>query len=153
MRFVAAISGIVLACVTVTGCTRVDKFDIVVRNETTEPLTVVLTKDGPPFESKWAAPEDLAIESPKADEEHGFVVLPPGREADVSLEGRFDRSSRGVLRVYRGELDISTMNAIRPSSPDRLDVMLQPGLNRLVIADRDGRLKHVQNAGPATTPK
>ena len=88
-------------------------------------MTIALTKDGPPFERLWAAPEDLAIESPKADEQHGYVVLPPGREADVSVEGKFDRGTRGFLRVYRGEPDISGMIAIGPVSPNRLDVPLR----------------------------
>src|SRR4029079_14894785 len=80
------------------GCTRTEKFDISVRNDTDRPLTLALTKDGPPFEQLWAAPEDLAIESPHNDEQHGYVVLPPGRHADVSLAGKFEGSTRGYLR-------------------------------------------------------
>jgi hypothetical protein len=131
----------------VAGCSRTDKFDVSVRNETTGPLTLALTKDGPPFERLWAGPEDLAIESPRADEQHGFVVLPPGKDADVSIEGKFDSQTRGYLRVYRGDLAISDMNAIGKSSPNRLDLMLTPGPNRFVIVDADGKLapKHAAN--------
>jgi hypothetical protein len=150
MRFFTAIA---LMLAAVAGCSRVDQFNVVVRNETTAPLTVVLTKDGPPFEAKWAAPEDLAIGSPSAEEEHGFVVLPPGREAEVAVEGRFDRGTRGVVRVYRGEPDISAMNAIHRTSPDRIDVPLTPGFNSFVIAEADGRLKSVRGAAPTTMPK
>lgn len=124
----------------VAGCARTDKFDISVRNETSNALTLALTKDGPPFEQLWAGPEDLAIESPHAEEEHGFVVLPPGKDADVSLEGKFDAQTRGYLRVYRGDLLISDMNAIGKSSPNRLDLLLTPGPNHFVIIDAGGKL-------------
>lgn len=122
------------------GCTRPDKFDIVVRNDTAGPLTLALTKDGPPFERLWAAPEDLAIESPQAEEQHSYVVLPAGREAEVSVEGRFDAGTRGYLRVYRGEPLIPEMVAMSPASPNRLDLRLRPGPNRFVIGDSAGRL-------------
>jgi hypothetical protein len=134
-----AVAGISLLLV---GCARTDKFDVSVRNDTAGPLTLALTKDGPPFERVWAGPEDLAIESPRADEQHGFVVLPPGKEADVAIEGKFDRGTRGYLRVYRGDLQISDMTAIGPASPNRIDLPLQPGTNRFVIADANGRLAH-----------
>jgi hypothetical protein len=124
----------------VAGCSRTDKFDVSVKNETTSPLTLALTKDGPPFEQLWAAPEDLAIASPRADEQHGFVVLPPGKEADVSVEGKFEAQTRGYLRVYRGDLPISDMNAIGKASPNRLDLLLTPGPNHFVIVDADGKL-------------
>ena len=130
----------VVGCATAVGCARAERFDIVVRNDTRDPLTLALTKDGPPFERLWASPEDLAIESPRADEAHGYVVLRPDGEAEVSVEGRFDRGTRGYLRVYRGDLPISDMNAIGPASPNRLDLPLRPGPNRFVIGDAGGRL-------------
>jgi len=71
-----------------TGCTPTQSFDISVHNQTNNPVTLWLTKDGPPFEPLWASPEDLAIQSPGADEKHGYVVLPPGKEGDVSVQGK-----------------------------------------------------------------
>lgn len=130
-----------LSCLLVgAGCARNETFDILVRNDTKHALTVVLTKNGPPFERLWAAPEDLAIESPDSDEQHGYAVLAAGQTADVSLKGRFDRGTRGYLRVYRGDLQISDMSAIGPVSPNRLDLPLKPGVNRFVIAEGGGRL-------------
>src|SRR5687768_6703592 len=127
MRCALHLLMLLLACVAVTGCSRTDTFDISVRNDTAGPLTLALTKDGPPFERMWAGPEDLAIESPRADERHGYVVLPPGRVADVTVKGRFDAQSRGYLRVYRGDLQISEMSAIGPASHSRIDLILTPG--------------------------
>jgi hypothetical protein len=127
--------------IVLAGCSRHEKFDVSVLNHTNGALTLALTKDGPPFERVWASPEDLAIESPKADEKHGYVVLPAGKSADVSVEGTFDSSTHGYLRVYRGDLQISQMNAINGSSPNRLDIQLRPGVNKFVIGDdREGRL-------------
>ena len=124
----------------VTGCARTEKFDLTVRNSTTSPITLALTKDGPPYEPLWASPEDLAIQSPNAEEKHGYVVLPPGKEGDVSVQGKFDKGTRGFLRVYRGDLQVSEMNAIHSSSPNRLDIPLPPGRSVFVIVDAHGRL-------------
>lgn len=135
-----------VGCAGFVGCTRTDSFDISVRNDTARPITLALTKDGPPFEQLWASPEDLAIGSPHNDEQHGYVVLPPSRAADVSVKGKFESHSRGYLRVYRGDLQISEMNALGRQSPNRLDLPLHPGANHFVIGDADGRLV---DKGPA----
>jgi hypothetical protein len=145
------ITALILALggVSFIGCTRTDSFAVSVRNDTTRPITLALTKDGPPFERLWAAPEDLAIESPHADEQHGYVVLPSGRQADVDIKGKFDSKTRGYLRVYRGDLQISEMNAIGRRSPNRLDLLLHPGPNSFVIGDADGRLVQKSASAPA----
>ena len=131
---------IAVVCFAAVGCARKESFDVSVRNGTDGPLTLVLTKDGPPFERLWAAPEDLAIESPRAEEQHSYLVLPANRDADINLEGKFDRGTRGYLRVYRGDLPIPEMVAIGPASPNRLDLRLEPGANRFVIVDSGSRL-------------
>ena len=142
MRLKALAAIVALASVVVVGgCARTETFNITVRNDTPSPVTLALTKDGPPFERVWAAPEELAVESPQADEQHSYLLLPAGREADVpAVTGRFDGGTRGYLRVYRGDLGISDMSAISRNSPNRLDLPLQPGANRFVIGDVNGRL-------------
>ena len=140
MRLAHAFTTLAVGLAALAGCARTEAFDIGVRNGTREPVTLVLTKNGPPYERLWAAPEDLAVESPDNDEQHSFVVLAPDRQADVALTGRFDQGSRGFLRVYRGDLDISDLSAIGPASPNRVDLPLRPGVNRFSIVDRGGRL-------------
>jgi hypothetical protein len=159
MRFVHVLGIIALCSAALAGCARTETFDITVRNDTEGPVTIALTKDGPPFERMWAGPEDLAIESPKADEQHAYVVLEPGKVGEVSVQGKFDRGTRGYLRVYRGAPDISGMIAIGPVSPNRLDVPLRAGANQVVIAEANGRLVRQRGGGasaeataPATQP-
>jgi hypothetical protein len=155
---IVAVAGLLAAFV--SGCARTEKFDVTVRNSTHSSLTLALTKDGPPLEALWASPEDLAIQSPGAEEKHGYVVLPPGKEGDVSVQGKFDKGTRGFLRVYRGDLQVSEMNAIKSDSPNRLDIPLSPGRNVFVIVDPRGRLEEQRDgeasaaapAMPATRP-
>jgi hypothetical protein len=141
MRMTHVLPLLAACCFAFAGCSRTETFNISVRNDTPDPVTLTLAKNGPPFERVWASPEDLAVESPEADEEHSYLLLPPGREADVpAVTGRFSGGTRGFLRVYRGDLDISDMNAIGPVSPNRLDLPLKPGANRFVVTQSGGRL-------------
>jgi hypothetical protein len=151
-RGIGIVGAAVLLVTLVTGCARTENFDVTVRNSTTSPVTLALTKDGPPFEALWASPEDLAIQSPKAEEKHGYVVLPPGKEGDVSLQGKFDKGTRGYLRVYRGDLQVSEMNAIKSDSPNRVDLPLSSGRNVFVIVDTGGRLAEQRDDGAPATP-
>ena len=136
------------AALTVWGCTstRTDTFDVEIRNATSGPVTLSLSKNGPPYEPTWATPEDLAIESPKLREEwaggpSGMGVVPAGKTASVKgLTGQFDAGTRGFLRAYAGDLTISQMLARSQGSPDRVDVELTPGVNRIVLTDKSGRI-------------
>ncbi|MDB5296447.1 MAG: hypothetical protein JWO31_2430 [Phycisphaerales bacterium] len=138
-----------IAALAAAGCgagTRTDTFDIDIKNGTSGPVTLSLAKSGPPYEPTWATPEDLAIESPKIREEwagnpSGMGTIPPGKTASVKgLTGRFDGGSRGLLRAYAGELTISQMLARGKDSPDRVEVPLVPGANRVVLTDKGGRI-------------
>lgn len=139
----------VAACIALmAGCSgrRTDSFDIEVRNATSQPLTLSLAKDGPPYEPAWATPQDLAIETPKRREQwsggpSGMGAVPAGKTASVAgLRGQFDSGVSGYLRIYGGELTISEMLARGSDSPGRVDVRLSPGANRIVITERAGRL-------------
>ena len=142
---------LLLVCSTalmVLGCnsSRTDTFDVDIRNATKGPVTLSLAKSGPPYEPTWATPEDLAIETPKLREEwaggpSGMGVVPAGKTASVKgLKGQFDGGSRGFLRAYAGELTISQMLSKGRESPDRVDVPLAPGANRIVLVDKAGRI-------------
>ena len=45
-----------------------------------------------------------------------------------------------MLRVYSGVTRLSEILATGRGSPARLDVVLEPGNNRLVVTDADGKL-------------
>jgi hypothetical protein len=152
LRSIGIVGPAVLLATLVTGCARTENFDVTVRNSTRSSVTLALTKDGPPFEPLWASPEDLAIQSPGADEKHGYVVLPPGKEGDVSVKGKFDSGTRGYLRIYRGDLQLSEMNAIKADSPNRLDLRLSPGRNVFVIVDAGGRLAEQRDGDASARP-
>ena len=136
----------------VGGCgpaVRTETFNIDVRNATNQPLTLSLGKDGPPYEAAWARPEDLAIETPKLREqwvggETGMgQLVGPGKTATIrNLPGRFAGPTRGYVIVYAGDLSqsVSRMLARHAGSPDRADVPLTPGENRIVIADEHGQI-------------
>ena len=137
-----AISALIVGCNT----TRTDTFDIEIRNATSQPLTLSLAKDGPPYEPAWATPQDLAIETPKRREQwsggpSGMAAVPPGKTASVKgLRGQFNSGVNGYLRVYAGDLTISEMLAKAKDSPSRADVMLKPGVNVVVVSEKAGRL-------------
>jgi hypothetical protein len=125
------------------GCSpyRTEKFDISVRNATTQPVTISLAKDGPPFEDAWASPEDVAIQSARYSEDAGGKLVPPGKTAFVNnLSGKFDRNTRGFVRVYAGKLKLSEALARSPGSPGRVDVQLAPGRNDIRVYDNGGYL-------------
>ncbi|HEX8915433.1 MAG TPA: hypothetical protein VF796_23980 [Humisphaera sp.] len=148
----AALLLLLLAPAALTGCSsaRSASFDIDVRNASPAPVTITLTKDGPPFEAAWASPEDLTIETPKIRERRsewagsatGMAVVPPGKSASIrGFTGKFDVGTQAILRVYSGEPTLSQMVARGPKSFDRVDVPLNPGPNRVVVKDQSSGLK------------
>jgi hypothetical protein len=142
MRTFHALLAAALLATTSLGCAGGDSFHISLQNDTDDLLKLALTKDGPPFEVAWAAPEDMVGRVPSnTSEAPGFVVVPPGRIGEANVKGKFDRDTRAILRVYRGELYVDEMAKIGPDSPDRLDLILKPGHNRFVVVrESDGRL-------------
>ena len=85
MRFAFSIAFAVFATLLLTGCARTEKFDVSVRNDTSSPLTLALTKDGPPFEHVWAGPEDLAE-----------AAASGGWSAGTRVEERYQATLKGV---------------------------------------------------------
>ena len=96
-------------------------YEVTVRNDTPEPVTIWLFKDGGPYEDGWKSPEDLAIESPKAGEPLGGRPIRPGAIASAGpISGHFDADSNAVLRVYRGAHSFNELLAIGSNSGDRV---------------------------------
>jgi hypothetical protein len=126
--------------VVLLGCVPTHTYEVVVKNRSATPVTVWLTKNGPPVENRWKSPEDYAIERPGGNERVSGVIIAPGQEgATGKVSGRFPPQTDAVLRVYVGEHGVTDLLAISRGSPNRIDVTLNPGMNDLVVLDRGGR--------------
>jgi hypothetical protein len=116
------------------GCAPKATFELSVLNKTDRPITVGLVKEGEPYERDLAPPERLAIESGLGSMQPWGHVIPPGRVLDSpSITGAFPRGSAAYLRIYRGEFTNAQLLAISNPSPDRVDVLLFPGLNQVIV--------------------
>jgi len=136
------------------GCAAERTYEVTVRNDTSGPVTIWLYKDGGPYEDGWKSPEDLAIESPKANEPIGGRVIAPNVVASAGpIKGQFDSDSNAVLRAYRGAHSFNELLAISGDSGDRIDTKLEPGNNSFLIKDRDSKLSFYRvNEIPSTQP-
>ena len=136
-----------LLCLFAAGCVQTRTYQLSVSNQTTEPLTIGLTKIGGPFEREWAAPEDAAIAQQEPDAQM-WAVIPAGKTGDTpAITGKFDSDALAVLRVYQGKLNLSGILAISRGQPNRLDLPLHPGLNRLVITQKGTQLFSNEEGG------
>jgi len=119
------------------GCAQTRNYEVKLRNESGAPITYGLVKRGEPFERKWASPEQAAIngDKPPADM---WGTLPAGHAADRSAKGRFRSGAGAVLRVYQGSLDLPEILATSEGQPNRLDIPLHPGLNKVAVTEVDG---------------
>jgi len=131
-------------------------FNISVKNESAQPIIVWLTKLGGPVEDGWRSPEDVAINFVVGEEPLGGVVVARGNTAETGQrKGKFDSGSRAVLRVYKGQMTLSEILANGSDSPNRTDVMLDPGISRFVVRDASGKLsvQHADAPVPPTTSR
>jgi hypothetical protein len=136
-----------------TGCfTQTRTFSLSVKNELATPVTVCVTKTNSPSQLGWEAPEDLILppHSPAEQAPPGWVI-PPSKTLTVApFTGKFDPDmGRAFLRVYAGKPTLTQMNAMSAGSPDRIDVPLDQGLNRIEIKPaEDGGLTAARVMGP-----
>ncbi len=133
-------------------------YSMQVKNDLDTPVSVCVTKAHSPPELGWEAPEDLILppHAPSEQKPPGMVI-PPGKTLTAPpFKGKFDPDrGQAFLRVYMGEPSLTQMNAISVGSPDRLDVPLDPGHNRIIIKPaHDGGMTavHVTGPWPATQP-
>ncbi len=147
-----------VVCLTVLlgliGCSGPTKsYSVAVRNDVDQPITVWLTKSGPPVEAAWLSPEQLATyENPRGEKIAGRAV-PPGKVAETGEQkGKFPAGTDAVLRVYLGQhtLDELLATGSRDSrgsrNPNRVDVTLPLGRSNLIVQQKDGTLS-VEPAG------
>ncbi len=103
-------------------------YDVSVKNETNQPLTLWLTKNGDKYETGWKSPEELAMESPRNERAISGVIVAPGETAFTGpIQGEFAYNTSAYLRVYLGQLSINETLAVSRGSPRRVDVRLYPG--------------------------
>jgi hypothetical protein len=121
------------------GCQSYDQrlFDVAVKNNSANPITVGLAKNGPPFEPVWASPEDVAIDDPRNTGLGWGKVVPPGQVGYIErVPGRFSRNTSAFLRIYQGDLALADLLSVSKGSPNRHDVRLRPGRSVFVVSDR-----------------
>jgi len=125
------------------GCSRTRSYQVSLTNHTDKPLTFGVVKQGAPYERTWASPEE-ATRSGDRPSASMWGALPPGKTAtSEEFKGRFRRNSEAVLRVYSGELDLPGVMAVDSGAPNRVDLPLKPGMNRVVVIDIGGHLEAV----------
>ena len=118
------------------GCQSAEtrSYDITVLNRLHEPITVFLTKTGPPDERGWLSPEQLASLPISEDTARAGTVIGPRNVAHIgNARGVFGADTFAVLRVYRRVGTLEDYSALSPGNPKRLDVYLHPGVNHLLI--------------------
>jgi hypothetical protein len=136
-----------------TGCfTETRTYSMSVRNRLATPVSVCVTKDYGPYEPLWESPEDkIEPPHPASDQTPPGIVIPPGKTLSAPpFTGKFDPDrGRAYLRIYNGTPTLTQMTAISPGNPDRLDVPLDEGLNRIEIkTGEDGRMTAARVTGP-----
>jgi hypothetical protein len=128
----------------VVGCAETRTFQVAVRNETSQPLTLGIAKEGGKYEPQWQTPEQAAVHA-SGDDERGWdsVVVPPGETRSAGpVKGDFSGGALATVRVYAGELELSDVLAISRDSPNRVDVPLDEGRNAIIIREEAGKLVH-----------
>jgi hypothetical protein len=118
-------------------------YDVTVKNDSSGPITIWLTKSGPPFEDGWLAPEDIAIQSPRQPVKViGGVVVPQGKQADTGLRtGKFEPQAQAVLRVYTGQRTFDQLLASSEEDKSRVDMRLHPGRSELTVTGVPGAIQ------------
>ena len=124
---------ILIACA-LLGCTPTRTYDITVHNETPAPVSLWLTKDGPPAERGWYTTEQF-VAAP-IDEPSPGIILPAGEIADTGKrKGKFPRGTNAILLIYRtGEI------AKLPGQSQPIVIRLIPGRNELTVVEENGKL-------------
>jgi hypothetical protein len=114
------------------GCSQ-QSFEVSLSNQTGDPLTIGIVKDGPPYDPDLAGPGEWAVNTRLDALPPWGHVVPPGRTIDSGkVSSRFPAGTRAYLRIYRGQHSNAELIAIS-EGPDRLDVLLFPGQNVLTI--------------------
>jgi hypothetical protein len=143
---------VALALIFPLGCTATRTYQVSVKNDTSEPITIGLVKEGRPIEPQWVSPEQAAIHELEPSSKM-WAAIPAGKSADTGpVRGEFDRDAEAVFRIYQGNLKLPDILAISRGQPNRIDILLHPGLNRFTVTDKDGQFRAVRNEGGTNSP-
>lgn len=116
-------------------------YRLTVRNKTDGPITIGLTKNGPPQEPGWLSPEELTDIPPSRRPDHWGQVLDKDTKASVKVEGNFYPDGHAYLRVYRGDAPADELLAKSHGTGSRADVALTPNvINDFTIEDHAGQI-------------
>ncbi len=127
-------------------------YDISVRNESNQPITLWLTKNGPAYEDGWKSPEDQALEMPRNQHSISGIIVDPGKTAFTGpYPGKFAYNSSAILRVYLGELTINEILAISRGSERRADIHLPIGKSDWTVYLQGHQLM-IEPARPVAAP-
>lgn len=102
-------------------------FDVSVRNATDQPLTVGFVKRGPPFDPRWASPEEFTDLPPSRQPTHWGVVIPPGRTMATRETAEMSPGADPVIRVYLGDRPYDELLAVSRGGGGRIDLSIRPG--------------------------
>lgn len=128
------------------GCTARGNFDVVVRNDTTEPLSAGFIKAGGPMDPKWTTPAEITILSPQLTDRHWGTLVPAGKAVRIAASSSFSPGSAAFIRIYAGDLLVNELVAISPGNPDMVQRPLDNGQTIVVVKRMDGQL-HIQSVG------
>ena len=138
MKWIACLMMMLVA----VGCGNGKSYQVEVKNQTLQPVTLWLTKDGPPYEEGWFSPEELAKMPEEARAGYDLAIVPPGKTGYTGkVSGDFPKGTHAVLRVYEGQKELfHILEDTKAGRSNRVDQVLKPGMNRLAVPDRDGQL-------------
>src|SRR5688572_28093159 len=136
MKWIACL--LLMMLTTAAGCA----YQVEVKNQTSEPVTLWLTKDGPPPEEGWYSPEQLATMPEEVRPVYDLAIVAPGRTATTEeMSGDFPKGTRAVLRVYEGQKELfHILQDAKAGKERRVDKPLKKGMNRFVVVERDGAM-------------
>ena len=123
------------------GCAPTRTYQVAIKNELNQPITVWLTKSGPPVEGSWLSPEQLATYHNPIGGRIAGSAVPSGKVAEAGpLKGKFPAGTEAILRVYLGQHTLDELLATNSKNSTRVDVTLSPGRSDLIVRERDGKL-------------
>lgn len=147
MEGMRTLTALVLASF-VLGCSQTRTYQVSLTNHTDTPITFGVVKHGEPYEYNWAPPEQVEANGGRASAEL-WGAIPPGKTAvSDQIKGRFKRNALAELRVYQGKLDLAGIMAVGRGQPNRLDLPLEPGMNKFTIINLNGHFEAVRDEPP-----